>query len=70
MALGNKELCQSWLDFLREPVKRGVQMLILVTINEAPALIRAIEEIFPSGLLQRARSHKTFGVTWNVRDGM
>jgi transposase-like protein len=68
MALGNKESYPNWLEFLRDLIKRGLQMPVMVTTDGAPGLIRAVEEIFPNSLRQRCLAHKTRNVTDKVPD--
>jgi transposase-like protein len=68
LALGNKESYQSWLDFLRDLVKRGLQTPVLITTDGAPGLIRAVEEVFPHSLRQRCLAHKMRNVLDKVPD--
>ena len=70
LALGNKESYPNWLEFLRDMVKRGLQMPVQVTTDGAPGLIRAVEEVFPNSLRQRCLAHKTRNVTDKVPDGV
>jgi len=66
LALGNKESYPNWLEFLRDMVRRGLQLPVLVTTDGAPGLIRAVEEVFPTSLRQRCLAHKTRNVTDKV----
>jgi putative transposase len=68
LALGNKESYPSWLDFLRDMVKRGLQTAVLITTDGAPGLIRAVEEIFAHSLRQRCLAHKMRNVLDKVPD--
>jgi len=70
LALGNKESYQSWLEFLRDMVRRGLRTPVQVTTDGAPGLIRAVEEVFPNSLRQRCLAHKTRNVTDKVPDSV
>jgi transposase-like protein len=70
LALGNKESYPNWLEFLRDMVRRGLQMPVLVTTDGAPGLIRAVKEVFPNSLRQRCLAHKTRNVTDKVPDSV
>lgn len=59
MALGNKESLPVWRDFIRNMVKRGLPVPTLVATDGAPALIAAVEEVWPRSLRQRCVMHKT-----------
>jgi len=59
MALGNKESLPVWRDFIRTMVKRGLPVPTLVATDGGPALIAAVEEIWPRSLRQRCVMHKT-----------
>jgi putative transposase len=59
MALGNKESLPAWRDFIRNMTQRGLPTPTLVTTDGAPALIAAVEEIWPKSLRQRCVMHKT-----------
>jgi len=58
LALGNKESYPNWLDFLRDLVKRGLQAPVMITTDDAPVLIWAVEEVFPRSLRQRCLALK------------
>ena len=70
LALGTKESYPNWLEFIRDLVRRGLQMPVLVTTDGAPGLIRAVEEAFPRSLRQRCLAHKTRNVTDKVPDSV
>ena len=57
--LGNKESLSAWREFCRDMVKRGLPVPTLITSDGAPAIISAIEEIWPQSLRQRCTVHKT-----------
>jgi transposase-like protein len=58
LALGYKESHESWLDFFRNMVGRGLRMPLLVSADGAPGLIKAIQECFPQSRRQRCLAHK------------
>ena len=47
IGLGNKESYDSWREFFRHMIGRGLRMPLLVTSDGAPGLIKAIAECFP-----------------------
>jgi transposase-like protein len=57
--LGNKESLSAWREFCRDMVKRGLPTPTMITSDGAPAIISAIEEIWPQSLRQRCTVHKT-----------
>lgn len=59
MALGNKESLPCWREFIRHMIKRGLPTPTLVTTDGAPAVIAAVEEVWPKSLRQRCVMHKT-----------
>ena len=69
LALGNKETYENWLEFLRDMVRRGLRVPVLITTDGAPGLIRAVKEMFPKSLRQRCLAHKTRNVLDKVPDG-
>ena len=70
MALGNKESCGNWLDFLRSMVQRGLWPPVLITTDGAPGLIRAVEQVFPKSLRQRCLAHKARNITDKVPESV
>jgi len=58
MALGNKESYDSWLDFFRNMIKRGLRMPLLIISDGSPGLIKAIANCFPESRRQRCLVHK------------
>lgn len=58
LALGNREDYQSWLDFLRSMIGRGLRAPLLVISDGAPGLIKAIKHAFPRSTRQRCQVHK------------
>ena len=57
--LGNKESLSAWREFCRDMVKRGLPAPTMTTTDGAPAVISAVEEIWPQSLRQRCTVHKT-----------
>jgi transposase-like protein len=58
LGLGNKESFQSWLEFFRHMVKRGLRIPLLVVSDGAPGLIKAVVECFSESKRQRCLFHK------------
>ncbi len=58
LALGNKESYDSWQDFFRNMISRGLRMPLLIASDGAPGLIKAIDECFPKSKRQRCLVHK------------
>jgi transposase-like protein len=58
LKLGNKESYENWRDLLRDMVKRGLRVPLMITSDGAPGLIRAVEEMWPKSLRQRCLVHK------------
>ena len=58
LQLGNKENYDSWLELLRDMVKRGLRTPVSITSDGAPGAIKAIEAIFPKSLRIRCWVHR------------
>jgi len=58
LGLGNRESYESWRDFFRDMISRGLRMPLLIISDGAPGLIKAIEECFPESRRQRCLAHK------------
>jgi transposase-like protein len=58
LALGNKESYDSWLDFFRQMLGRGLRQPLLINGDGAPGLIKAINDCFPLSKRQRCIAHK------------
>jgi transposase-like protein len=69
LALGNKESEAACTTFIRDMVKRGLPAPTLVTTDGAPALIAAVEAIWPHSLRQRCLVHKVRNVLDRVPEG-
>lgn len=51
------ESYESWRDFLRDLVKRGLPTPLTVTTDGAPGLLRAVDEVWPKTLRVRCWAH-------------
>jgi len=58
ISLGNKESYDSWNEFFRNMISRGLRMPLLVCSDGAPGLIKAIDSCFPKSKRQRCLVHK------------
>lgn len=58
LRLGNKESYDSWLEMLRDMVKRGLRTPVSITSDGAPGAIKAIEAIFSKSLRIRCWVHR------------
>jgi transposase-like protein len=58
IGLGNKESFESWREFFRNMVSRGLRVPLLVVSDGAPGLIKAVAECFPESKRQRCLFHK------------
>jgi len=70
LALGNKESETACTAFIRDMVKRGLPTPTLVTTDGAPALIAAVEALWPHSLRQRCLVHKVRNVLDKVPQGV
>jgi putative transposase len=68
LALGSKESYPAWCDFLRDMVRRGLNVPVEITTDGAPGLIRAVEEMWPKSLRQRCLAHKVRNILDKVPD--
>lgn len=68
IGLGSKESYTAWQDFIRDMVRRGLNVPVLITTDGAPGLIRAVEEAWAASLRQRCLAHKTRNVLDKVPD--
>lgn len=66
VALGSTESHAAWLDFLRDLVRRGLQVSVLVVTDGAPGLIAAVIEVWPKSLRQRCLAHKMRNIIQKV----
>jgi transposase-like protein len=58
MALGNKESLPAWRDFIHHMTGRGLRVPTLVTTDGSPAVVAAVEDVWPRSLRQRCLAHK------------
>jgi putative transposase len=58
IGLGNRESFESWREFFRHMVNRGLRIPLLVVSDGAPGLIKAVAECFPESKRQRCLFHK------------
>lgn len=61
LSVGNSESYESyesWRDFLRDLVKRGLPVPLSVTTDGAPGLLRAVDDVWPKSLRVRCWAHK------------
>jgi putative transposase len=58
LGLGNKESYESWLEFLRDMVGRGLRVPLSITTDGAPGMIKAVEAVFPKSLRLRCWVHR------------
>ena len=66
LALGNTESYESWRDFLRDLVARGLPIPLSITTDGAPGLLRAVEEVWAKSLRIRCWAHKMRNVLAKV----
>jgi putative transposase len=62
LGLGNKESFESWREFFRHMVNRGLRIPLLVVSDGAPGLIKAVAECFPESKRQRCLFHKLMNI--------
>src|SRR4051795_5897621 len=63
LALGSRESYESWLDFGRDLVDRGLRAPALVVADGAPGLWKAVRELWPTADEQRCTVHALRNVT-------
>jgi transposase-like protein len=68
MGLGNKESLPAWRDFIRHMTGRGLRAPTLVTTDGSPAVMAAVDEVWPRSLRQRCLAHKKRNVLDKVPD--
>jgi putative transposase len=66
LRLGNKESYDSWLEFLRDMVGRGLRVPLAITSDGAPGAIKAIEVVFPKSLRLRCWVHRMKNMSQKV----
>lgn len=66
LGLGNKESYDSWLEFLRDMVSRGLRVPLSINSDGAPGAIKAIEVMFPKSLRLRCWVHRMKNLSQKV----
>lgn len=66
LGLGNKESYDSWLEFLRDMVGRGLRVPLSINSDGAPGAIKAIEVMFPKSLRLRCWVHRMRNLSQKV----
>jgi len=66
LGVGSTESYESWRDFLRDLVSRGLRTPLASTTDGAPGLLRAVSEVWPKSLRIRCWVHKMRGVLAKV----
>ena len=56
--LGPRESYDAWLSFLQDLTARGLQDPLLVVMDGAPGLVKAIKRVWPHAYRQRCQVHK------------
>jgi transposase-like protein len=63
LALGSRESYDSWLEFGRDMIGRGLRAPALVIADGAPGIWKAVRELWPAALEQRCTVHALRNVT-------
>lgn len=66
LALGNTESYESWREFLRDLVARGLPTPLSITTDGALGVLRAVSEVWPRSLRIRCWAHKMRNVLAKV----
>ncbi len=56
--LGPRESSDAWLSFLQDLTARGLKDPLLVVIDGAPGLVKAVKRVWPHAYRQRCQVHK------------
>jgi hypothetical protein len=56
--LGPRESSDAWLSFLQDLTARGLKDPLLVVMDGAPGLVKAIKRVWPHAYRQRCQVHK------------
>ena len=56
--LGPRESYDAWLSFLQDLVARGLQDPLLIVMDGAPGLVKAVKRVWPRAFQQRCQVHK------------
>lgn len=68
LSLGNKENYETWKEFFREMLSRGLRVPMLVISDGAPGLTKAIDDCFPESMRQRCIAHKLRNISNKLND--
>jgi len=63
---GHRESYDSWHGFLQEMTSRGFKTPLLTATDGNPAVVRAVEEVFPLSLRQRCQKHRMRNILCKV----
>jgi transposase-like protein len=55
--LGPRESYDAWLTFLQDLVARGLRDPLLVVVDGAPGLVKAVNRVWPRAYRQRCHIH-------------
>jgi putative transposase len=64
--VGPRESYDAWLSFLQEMVARGLRMPLLVIMDGAPGLVKAVKRMWPHAYRQRCQVHRMRNVLAKV----
>jgi putative transposase len=56
--LGPRESYDAWLSFLQDLVGRGLRAPLLIVMDGAPGLVKAVKRVWPHAFRQRCQVHK------------
>jgi putative transposase len=56
--LGPRESADAWLSFLQDMIARGLRDPVLVVMDGAPGLVKAVKRAWPRAFRQRCQVHK------------
>jgi len=68
LSLGNKENYETWKEFFREMLTRGLRVPMLVVSDGAPGLTKAIDDCLPESKRQRCIAHKLRNIANKLND--
>jgi transposase-like protein len=68
LAVGNKESEQSWTEFFRDLVGRGLRAPTTVTTDGAPGMIKAVEAVFNRSVRIRCWFHRLANIRAKLPD--
>ncbi len=70
LSVGEAESYETWRDFLRDLVRRGLSCPLTITTDGAPGLIQAVERQWPHALRIRCWAHKTRNVLSRIPEAV